>query len=143
VATLPPGSDDPGIEKLSTIALPEPGLDMFASFILGLEQIVRSRRWQRIVVAPVDHPLVRPATVRALGESEGPAVIPSYRGKHGHPICLARSTAEAVVRDELQGPTIRDVLRKVGSTDHAVEDPGVVANCNTPEALQSAWLARL
>jgi CTP:molybdopterin cytidylyltransferase MocA len=139
VATLPPGSVDPGIEGLEVVALPEPGLDMFASFVIGLHLLVRIEGWQRLVVLPVDHPLVLAATVRGLAEAEGSAVIPSYRGKHGHPICLGRSTVEAVVRRELAGPTIRDVLREVGSTDLVVEDPGVIANCNTPAALAEAW----
>jgi hypothetical protein len=43
----------------------------------------------------------------------------------------------------LDGPTLRDVLRAVDAVDIEVDDRGVVANCNTPEALQEAirWLS--
>jgi len=115
---------------------------MFESLRFGLQHLLVDEAWGAVVVLPVDHPLVAPTTVRALVGTEGAAVLPAHNGKHGHPVKLTRAVAESVVAGELAGPTLRDVLRAVGTVDVAVDDPAVVANCNTPEALAAA-LARL
>ena len=60
------------------------------------------------------------------------------RGSHGHPVCLDRDVAVGIVEGRFPGPTLREVLREVGAVDVEVDDPGVVANCNTPEALKKA-----
>ncbi len=141
VATLPPETSEPGIAGLQPLSLPVPGLDMFGSLRIGLTHLVQSEDWERLAVLPVDHPLVRPETVRALAAADGRAVIPCYRGKHGHPIVIARDVAVSVVCGDFTGPTMREVLRAVGSADVEVDDPGVTANCNTPAALSEALKA--
>jgi CTP:molybdopterin cytidylyltransferase MocA len=138
VATLPSGTDDPAIDGLEAIALPEPGMDMFASLVTGLGWLVGYPDWRIVAILPVDHPLVSANAVAALAKTSADASIPSYNGKHGHPICVARSVVEKIVSGELGGPTLRDVLRSVGAVDVPVEDPGIIANCNTPEALREA-----
>ncbi len=137
-ATLPPGSHDPMIKDLVAVVLPEAGLDMFASLRIGLERLAGEGRWIRVAVLPVDHPLVRPATVAALAATEARAAIPCVRGKHGHPVVIDRSTAEAIVDGSMAGPTLREILREIGTVDIEVDDPGAIANCNTPDALASA-----
>ena len=141
VATLPPATEDPRIDGLEVIALPEPGMDMFGSLRVGLDRLVKSRSWRVVAVLPVDHPLVRPETVTELAAAAGPAAIPSFNGKHGHPVCLDREVASAIVRGELAGPTLREVLHAVGTASVPVDDPGVIANCNTPETLAAALIA--
>lgn len=140
-ATLPPGSLDPRLEGVDALPLPAEGLDMFASLRTGLEHLVQREDWQVVEVLPVDHPLVALSTIRALASAPGRAAIPSYRGKHGHPARLDREAATAIVCGELRGPTLRDVLRVVGTVELEVDDPGVVANCNTPAALRAALSA--
>ena len=138
VATLPPATEDPRIDGLEVIALPAPGMDMFGSLRAGLGRLVETPSWRVVAVLPVDHPLVRPETVIELAAVAGPAAIPSFNGKHGHPICVDREVASAIVRGELAGPTLREVLRAVGAAEVQVDDSGVVANCNTPAALAAA-----
>ena len=138
VATLPPGTEDPAIDGLTALPLPTSGLDMFASLSIGLGRLIESDDWQIAAVLPVDHPLVRSESVVALSRANADAAIPSYHGKHGHPICLARSVVRSIVDGELDGPTLREVLRSVDSVDVPVEDIGVISNCNTPEALRKA-----
>ena len=87
---------------------------------------------------PVDHPLIRPETVRALAAVGVGAVIPSFNGKHGHPICIDREVVTSIVCGDFNGPTMREILKAVGAGDLEVDDPGVVANCNTPAALIAA-----
>lgn len=136
-ATAPPNVEDFGVEGLETISLPGPGLDMFSSLRYGLTHLASDQTWRAVVVLPVDHPLIAIDTVRLLGAASG-NVIPSYRGKHGHPVRLTRALAEQIVAGELPGPTLRDALRTASPMDLEVDDPDVVTNCNTPLALESA-----
>ncbi len=138
VATLPPGADDPQIDGLEVVPLPQPGLDMFASLRIGLQRLEGEDGWTRVALLPVDHPLLRPETIAVLARSEAPAAIPRHHGKHGHPVIIDRRTAEAIVSGEWRGPTLREVLREIGAVDVEVDDPGAVANCNTPGALERA-----
>ena len=140
-ATLPPDAPGAGVPGVRPVKLPVPGLAMFESLALGAASLLADDDWESVVVVPVDHPLVRPATVRALAAADGDAAIPSFRGKHGHPVKLRRPVAEAIARGALEGPTLREVLRAVGVAVVAVDDPGVTANCNTPEALAAALAA--
>jgi CTP:molybdopterin cytidylyltransferase MocA len=142
LATLPFATPALSAPQIEGLPLPTPGLPMFESLRLGLERLLRDPTWASVVVLPVDHPLVAPATVTALAASHGDAAIPSHHGKHGHPVMLARSVAERIVGRELAGPTLREVLRAVATATVEVDDPGVIANCNSPEALAAA-LAQL
>jgi molybdenum cofactor cytidylyltransferase len=85
--------------------------------------------------------LITSDAVVTLVRATAPAAIPTYRGKHGHPVCVARSVVERIVGGELTGPTLRDVLRIVDAVDVPVDDIGVISNCNTPEALSEALRA--
>lgn len=141
VATLPPGSQDPGVEALTPFPLLEPDLDMFASMRLGLGRLLAEPGWEVAVVLPVDHPLAQPSTARALvaalhGATQ--AARPGHRGKHGHPIGLTRWVAQSILDGSFPGPTLREVLHSIVVADIDVDDPGVTANCNTPERLAAA-----
>ena len=138
VATLPPGTEDPRIDGLVSLTLPEPGMDMFGSLRTGLSRLIETARWQKVAVLPVDHPLVKADSIVTLVNTNVPSAIPSFRGKHGHPVCMDRLVVERILAGELAGPTLRDVLRTIGAIDVLVDDIGVVTNCNTPEALHAA-----
>jgi len=140
-ATLPPETDSVRAAGCSAVVLPGVGLPMFESLVAGLRALLADTGWDRVVVLPVDHPLVRPRTVRALAAAAGDAAIPSLRGKHGHPVMLRRAVAERIGSGALPGPTLRDVLHTVAIAVVAVDDPGVTANCNTPDALTAALAA--
>jgi CTP:molybdopterin cytidylyltransferase MocA len=142
LATIPPGQTaTSSVTGVELYRLPEPGLDMFASFCCGLSRLLQEPDWQAVVVLPVDHPLVHPDTVRTLVAAGPPAVIPSWSGRHGHPICLWREPAEAAVARSPRPANLREVLKAAPAMDVAVDDPGVRINCNTPEALQAGILA--
>jgi molybdenum cofactor cytidylyltransferase len=102
-----------------------------------------------VLVLPVDHPAVRPTTVRALAgtmaEALGAfgsrrasaafayALVPRHRGHRGHPIALSAALAHAVVTDA-RATDLSDAVRRharlVGFLD--VADPGILRNVNTP-----------
>lgn len=138
VATLPPESSAPEIEGLTAISLPEPGLDMFASLRIGLRFLFENERWRRVALLAVDHPLVRPESVALLAAGREPAAVPIHGGQRGHPVVVDRSVAESIVTGVFGGPTLREVLNTVDLVVVEVDDPGTVANCNTPDTLAQA-----
>jgi molybdenum cofactor cytidylyltransferase len=138
VATVPFGRVAAEMFGVGALPLPEPDLDMFSSLRWGTRGLLEDPGWKALVVLPVDHPLIRPETIAELVEAGPLAAVPTLAGRHGHPVCLWREVAEGILSGVLAGPTLREVLRAAGSIDVPVEDPGVRANCNTPEALKQA-----
>jgi len=141
VATLPPTVDGSIPPFLETLQLPGPDLDMFASLRLGAQHLVKDSSWARLILLPVDHPLIDASTIKILASQDHPAAIPTLDGRHGHPIMISRSIAEAIVGERLLGPTLREVLQAAPAHDTPVEDRGIRANCNTPGTLKEAWNA--
>lgn len=137
-ATLPPGTVADGIPGFRPMPLPGHGLDMLGSLRWGLRHLISDSEWTAVIMLPVDHPLVSLDSIVRLAEVEAPVVIPTFAGKHGHPIRLDREIAENIAREKISGATVREVLGAIGAVDVEVDDPGVVANCNTPKALRDA-----
>ncbi|MGP8073212.1 MAG: NTP transferase domain-containing protein [Thermoplasmata archaeon] len=113
-----------------------------ASVQAGLRAIPEDRD---VLLWPVDHPFVSTRTVDTLGrvrESDTLAVwfIPTYRGKGGHPV-LWRPMVRNDILDLRSDAPLRSLLPEFGPQVRrvAVEDPGVVANVDTPEDYRLAW----
>jgi CTP:molybdopterin cytidylyltransferase MocA len=122
---------------------------MLGSARLGLRAALRLKP-ESVLVLPVDHPAVKPETVRALaaamqaalgsyrgGSSKHAdfayALVPRYRRRRGHPVALSPALAKAVAADT--GATdlsdaVRRNARLVGYLDCG--DVGVVRNRNRP-----------
>ena len=91
-----------------------------------------------LIIHLVDHPLINVSTVQTLIEArrtkKAPVIIPTYRGKRGHPVLFGSEVfkqlmeapmdvgARAVVWNN------QDILHEIEN-----EDVGIVANINTPE----------
>jgi len=119
-----------------------------ASVHAGLRAIPEDRD---ILLWPVDHPFVARRTVDTLlsvRDRDLLAVwfIPTHAGRGGHPV-LWRSSVRADVLDLRSDAPLRLLLPEYGPQVRrvAVEDPGVVANVDTPEQYSAAfdlWRAR-
>jgi len=112
-----------------------------ASVQAGLRAVPEDRD---ILLWPVDHPFVAPRTVETLGavrNSDMMAVwfIPTFHGRGGHPV-LWRPSLRRDLLDLRPDAPLRSLLPEFGPQVRrvAVEDPGVVANVDTPEAYQAA-----
>lgn len=113
-----------------------------ASVHAGLNAIPEDRD---VLLWPVDHPFVSTRTVDtlwAVRESDPLAVwfIPTYRGRGGHPVLWRSSVRNDVLALRSDAP-LRSLLPEFGPQVRrvAVEDPGVVANVDTPERYRLAW----
>jgi CTP:molybdopterin cytidylyltransferase MocA len=137
IAALPRGRDVAVVHNVA----PERG--QLSSLKVALEHVAAT--WPEaviVVVELVDHPAVRPATVRALLDTAHarpacPIVVPVHGGKRGHPVVFARD-----VWDELRATEDDLGARAVVRADPSrvalleVDDPGVLIDVDTPADLR-------
>jgi molybdenum cofactor cytidylyltransferase len=101
-----------------------------------------------LAIWPVDHPFAEALSLRrVLRAAEDDAlalwVVPTYSGRGGHPIVL-KSPTFAALRALGPDAPLRSLQAQLGPQVRRVpvEDPGVVANIDTPEAYERAIAAR-
>jgi molybdenum cofactor cytidylyltransferase len=111
-----------------------------SSLQAGLKPLKRPEP-QAVVVCLVDHPAVSAQTLRRLVDSfcksRAPVVIPTYQGRRGHPVVIARE-----LFDELRSlgaeTGANAVVHKYKAATLFVEvnDPGVLLDIDDPESYQ-------
>ena len=92
-----------------------------------------------ILLWPVDHPFVEAKTLRLLEEASmrdslGVWFVPTFQGRGGHPVLLRPPVFGALSNLSPSAP-LRGLLPSFGPQvlRVVVDDPGVVANVDTPE----------
>ncbi len=95
-----------------------------------------------VLVAPIDHPLVASATLSRIAAEDAAVVVPTFRGRGGHPILLAGDALAEVLALADDAP-LRQVVARVPErvVRVAIEDEGVLLNLDTPADVERA-LAR-
>jgi molybdenum cofactor cytidylyltransferase len=109
-----------------------------SSLQAGLRSL-RTPELEAVILCLVDHPAVSSSTVHKLVEhfraSSSPVVIPTFQGRRGHPVLIARA-----LFDELLGLGSNEgantVLRKHRNEKSLVEvgDSGILLDIDTAEA---------
>jgi molybdenum cofactor cytidylyltransferase len=139
--------DIPSLKRLQMgkfaryVVNPDPERGQLSSLQCGL---AAARKAQHFAFCPVDFPQVQRETVKELirvyGNSDAQIVIPRFESRHGHPVIIGRAIADELIAEPPTG-TARDVLhRHVAQTRYVtVDDPGVVADIDTPEEYKAAW----
>ena len=87
-----------------------------------------------------DMPFVRPGTLDRLADAHvgQAALFPTYQGKRGNPVLLARSLFADIMRlsgDEGARTLLRAIPDQVGEL--AIEDPGILYDVDRPDALKT------
>ncbi len=107
-----------------------------SSLMVGIGAL--SPESEAVVVNLVDHPMVSSETITAVIDSFRaapiPIVIASYQGKRGHPVLFASSVYGEILAAPLdQGAKV--VVRKDPARvrELPLEDPGILADIDTPE----------
>jgi len=122
----------------SVVSNRSPERGQFSSLQVGLQEVLSHGR-DAAIVTLVDRPPVKAATLEALCNAftfaEGKwAVVPEYKGQHGHPFLVAREMMEAFLKAPPTA-TARDIERQ--NQQHveyvAVDDPAVILNVDTPQ----------
>lgn len=116
--------------RVAWVRNPRPDLGRTGSLQRGLAHAQAST----VLVLPVDHPLVRPDTLRRLLATPGAWVVPEREGRGGHPLKLADVALAAVLSAPPATP-LRDVPAMTGLdvVRVPVDDPGVLWNLDRPE----------
>ncbi len=124
---------------------PRPDAGRTGSVQIGLASLPQSAA---MLLAPVDAPLVAPATVRAVLDrgTDSPIVRPRCRLGAGHPTLFAAALRREIEELPVEA-SLRDLVRRDAGRvlDVATDDLEVTANLDTPEAYTEAlarWAAR-
>ncbi len=120
---------------LATVVNPLYREGMLSSVLRGLEA-AEAAGADAILLHPVDHPLVDPATVdRVVAALEAGAVIavPSYDGRRGHPTGFARAAWPALRGAPVEWGARAVLLEHPEWVVHVPGDPGCAAGINTRE----------
>lgn len=105
---------------------------MFSSVCAGVAEV----RGKRFFLLPGDQPLVPAQVYARLLAAEGPAILPTYRGKKGHPVLLDRSLVPEILAQPA-GTTLRDVIHRADYTTVEVGDEGILIDLDTAEDYQA------
>jgi len=123
--------------------------DMFSSIQLGLQALLRCETLQApeaVFILPGDMPGVSPKTFVALQEkwreAKSSVLVPCYEGRRGHPLLISHECFAAVLqplRDSSlnsHAAGLRDALAGFEWCEFEVDDPGILLDADTPEALE-------
>jgi molybdenum cofactor cytidylyltransferase len=97
-----------------------------------------------VLFTPVDYPAIQASTVAALAAAlasdrgDHLVFVPTFDGKHGHPICF-RSDLLPQFLTLPADATARDVIHSLRGRTLYVEvcDPGILMDIDSPEAYQA------
>ena len=102
--------------------------EMFTSVKAGL---FRSRG-DRCFVIPADIPLVPPRVYKQLLTTQADVVVPSFRGRNGHPVCLSRVILSRILR-EPDDSSLQDILKVIGMRTVEVDAEEILLDVDTPQ----------
>jgi molybdenum cofactor cytidylyltransferase len=129
-----------GIQRGASVRFavnPDPERGMLSSLQCGLEAVPPEA--EAVMFTPVDHPNLETSTleklIRHFNTEPAPVTIPTFHGKHGHPVLIAR----ALIGELLALPTTAqasDVIHRYRSQTAyiSVDDPAVTTDVDDPSA---------
>ncbi len=132
----------------SLVVNPDPARGQFSSLRIGLQEVLNRGR-DAAMITLVDRPPVEMETLQTLeaafervSAERKWAVIPEFRGKHGHPILAGREMIEAFLRaPETSNAREIEHAHEANIEYVPVDDPLVALNINTPEEYAALGLS--
>ncbi|MFY9612962.1 MAG: nucleotidyltransferase family protein [Tissierellaceae bacterium] len=103
-------------------------LGMFVSVKCGL----RALKGDKFFLTPGDYPMIDKSTFGYMLEVSEDIVLPSYRGKNGHPVLLKSHLINEILANESLN-SLRDFIKIKGSANLEVADPGILLDIDTLE----------
>lgn len=136
------------LREVNVIVNPQPELGQVSSLKLAMQ--AQDFSTDCCICWPVDVPLVRPADVRALIDAYAQwraslmrIFIPTHEGRRGHPMLVDigfRQPFMELKADQTARKVIEDNHTQVKEVP--VDNPGVLADIDTPEEYRSAFALR-
>lgn len=99
---------------------------------------------RRILIHPIDQPLIKPADVRAVlaALERSPCAVAAFRGTPGHPLGLTHAAAQRLVLNR-RAASLRDAVAKsLPSPRLVAASEGTVRGANSPEELEALLQTR-
>jgi CTP:molybdopterin cytidylyltransferase MocA len=125
--------------SLARVAInPDPRRGQLSSIHCGLDAL-RPDEVDALFIAPVDVPRIGAGTLTRMVESLGEhrLVVPTFRGRRGHPPLFAAALFPAL-RAAPMDRGARAVVREVSERlEMETDDPGVVEDFDAPEDLEA------
>jgi molybdenum cofactor cytidylyltransferase len=139
---LPDAEEQARRAGATVVVNPRPEEEMLLSIRMGISRLPLDL--EAFYVWPADHPAVLPETLATLarGAASDRVVLPTHRGRRGHPALVGSGLIEAIARIPAG-----EGLRHLWHADPRlvcelpVEDPGVLLDLNTPEDYDAALRA--
>ena len=125
------------IEAAQVLINPDYKSGQTSSLQVGLRSVIEEEV-EAIILCLVDHPAVSPSSVRRLvatfRQSGAPVVIPTNRGRQGHPVLIGRQVFKELL-ELAQDTGANSVVRRYRSATQfvEVEDEGIVMDVDDPE----------
>jgi len=115
---------------------PDPTPGSISSLQIGIRGLPADA--PAVFFCPVDHPLFRPDTVRALRSAfvrtHARVLSPVHGGYRGHPVLFHRALFPELLEEGLQDGARTVIARYLEDRrDVPVDDPGVLVDIDTPE----------
>ena len=111
-------------------------LGMFSSVcvaVAGFFELSQLSGLDAFFILPVDVPLVRPATIRALIDAyDGRIAYPCFEGERGHPPLIPASLIPEILGHDGQGG-LKSLLETCPALDVHVWDRGILLDADTPD----------
>lgn len=141
VVVGPPYGDEVAAEaerlNLDVVRNPNPERGMASSVALGFAHLIETGAADAALLWPVDHAAVTGDTVAAVLAADSVIAVPTYGGRGGHPTLFRAPVWPELVACAGAPDGARSVVRSEAGRviRFAVDDPGVVADVDVPEAL--------
>jgi molybdenum cofactor cytidylyltransferase len=128
------------IEPAQVVINPDYRSGQTSSFQAGLRALLADDLGA-VLLCLVDHPAVCAETVRrivaAFRQSSAPVVIPTYHGRRGHPVLIARQVFEELLALPCDAGADSVVRKYRPATQFVeVEDEGIIMDVDDPETYQ-------
>jgi molybdenum cofactor cytidylyltransferase len=117
-----------GYPKVECVANDDFQAGMFTSVKTGIAHV----RAPRFFLLPGDHPLVGAEIYASMLTVTGDIVIPSFKGRRGHPVLFSSHLIPEILRYP-DSATLRDYIRAKGYTEVEVGQEGILLDIDTPE----------
>jgi molybdenum cofactor cytidylyltransferase len=126
------------IEQAQVVINPDYRAGQTSSLQVGLRALLADEP-EGVLLCLVDHPAVSAETVRRIvatfHQCGAPVVIPTYRGRRGHPVLIGRQLFDELLRLASDAGADSVVRRYRPATQFvAVEDEGVVIDVDDRES---------
>jgi molybdenum cofactor cytidylyltransferase len=101
---------------------------MFSSVKAGIARVGASR----FLLLPGDTPLVGPVVCQRLLAIRGDIVIPTFRGRPGHPVLICSRLIPEILAQPASA-TLRDYIQTKARITVEVDEEGILLDLDTPE----------